>query len=368
MKQKPCSKPFVAFLLSFFMLIFALLGSVLFATGSGSLSGGLETMVNSMDVGALVSDMVVSNLSDSSNLGNLVQSDEMKEIINIVSDEVVGAMFNEGGTIDSSKIEDKVMDILDSEIDTFLDDYSAEMQGDPSKSAADSDVLKELADKYNFDIPADIYDTLDDVYKESGSANSFKDEVKSTIDNGFLDGFKNELHSEMEKIEGQVNQGIADTQQDLKENSGIDIFGIFEKFETVISIIKICGIVLLVLTVLMFALQFIIYKKGIYGVFRNGAIVMFIAAIPLILIGASTLVTTIIFALPGVSEGLAAAAEKGINIEYMIENFINSIVSPFRILGIVYIVLVVIFAILAFALKPMFKKKYPATAPNVMFK
>ena len=161
----------------------------------------------------------------------------------------------------------------------------------------------------------------------------------------------------MDDFEVQINKEV----ENLHTNSGFD-FSLFDKFEKLINIIKIVGIVLLVLAVIMFALQFLIYKKGPYGVFRNGAIVLFIAAVPLMVVSISSVILKLVFVLEPVKEALIDAKEAGIDLEYMMRELIESMVSPFRTFGIIYLVLVAVCAILAFVLKINYKKKCMETA------
>lgn len=354
MKQKPCSKPFVAFLLSFFMLIFALLGSSCFSIGSGSLSGGLKGMVNSIGVDDMVGDMLSSSMTNSNISGfeEIADSEAGQALINTVTDQFMDAIFTENGTVDSSKIEEKILDVVDSEVDKFIDDYTSEMDSNSTLTASDSQTLKDLSKKYGVALNDNIYNALDKAFNESGGTDKFKEEVKTALDENLLDELEGSLHEQMVKFEEEIN-----TEIDEVHNSGAIDFSLFKKFEQIINIIKISGIVLLVLAAAMFALQFLIYKKGPYGVFRNGAIVMFIAAIPLMLVSMSTIIVNIFLALPPVKEAILDAAASGINLEQMLTEFVTSLVSPFRTLGIIYLVIVVICAVLAFVLKAQFKKK-----------
>lgn len=358
MKQRPCSKPFLAFVLSTFMFIFAMIGSMSFSIGSGTLSGGLEGIAKSIGVDTVAKDAMISIMEQEGmdGFGEILKSEAGNALMDTVTDEFMGAFLNEGGKIDGSAIEEGIMNVVDSEINGFLDGYTDELKANPEMSAADSKVLKELADRYGFNLGAEVYEALDKQLIESGSAQSFKEDLKEVVDKEFVGAFKEEISEQMDDLEVQINKEV----EDLHTNSGID-FSLFDKFEKLINIIKIVGIVLLVLAVIMFALQFLIYKKGPYGVFRNGAIVMFIVAIPLMAVSISSVIFKLVFVLEPVKEAMLDAKGAGIDLEFMMRELIETMVSPFRTLGIIYIILVFIFAVLAFILKANFRKKYPKT-------
>ncbi len=359
MKQKPCSKPFLAFVLSAFMLIFAMVGSMSFSIGSGTLSGGIEGMIDSIGADDVIKDVIIESVQNEEmdGFGEVLKSEAGEQLIETITDEFMGAFFNEGGKVDASAIEESIINVVNSEVDGFLDDYTDELKANPDMAAADSEVLKKLADRYGFKLGAEVYEALDKQVIESGSADSFKEDLKEVVDNEVIGEFKEQLSEQMAEFEVEINKQV----EDVHTNSGID-FSMFEKFEKLIDIIKIVGIILLVLTVVMFALQFLIYKKGPYGVFRNGAIVMFIAAIPLMVVSISSVILKLIFVLEPIKEAMLAAEEEGIDLQYLMRELIESMVSPFRTLGIIYIVIVVICAILAFVLKANYKKKCMETA------
>jgi len=355
-KEKICRSRILAFLLSLLMVIFVAATGILISAKTGILKGNFGDLFKSEEVGETLKDLVKESINDEALGDSFAHKDAVTdELVDGITDVMIDAMFGEEGEVSLDKVEEEINKEIDRRADEMLNEFMSEADtaGD-SFSAKDSEFVKKYADEYDVELSDEFYGKLDEYAAGGGEAEkqAFKDSMTSYLDDEVLEEVKQEVADAMTEAEVEINEAV------IEFRRSDDLTSVTNVFDGVSKLVGFALLVMVILSLAMFAFQFMVYKRhGYYAPFRNLAIAFGISSLPCLLMGVMA---------PFVKEVMGTEYVDGMDITAIMDKFVDLILKPFMTVGIFYIVLMVVCIVASIVLKKTMGQKIepPASTPN----
>lgn len=379
----------LGFFLTFFMTITLIVNGLVMGVKTTILSGSdVSEVLENMNIYEVLSDLITSEISNSTGTGNEEGDDVSAGEIAIVvtnedvsvpsdddglngitiSDEAIQAIFGEdvlksvtktltdaiknNEEVDLSSTKEQCIANVENLAMGLIDDVIDEIQAMESDTIS-ADTLKELntVKQMKADYGIDVDGIITDFVKENHGADTIKlaDVDLEEIRTGAKDTVKNDVMPKMEETVNEYVDTINKTvNESIKEaNEAYNLSGLINGIESALSILNTTMIVCIVVILLFAALEMLVYKKEINRGFRNIFISTLIGGIFTLVI--SIVVNTVksIFSsvMGGEGDTITLAVTK------LIESNIGAVGNRIMLIAIVYLVVAIACLVAAIIIK-----------------
>lgn len=352
----------LGFFLTYLMVMCLITGGVLITLKTSILSGGdINEVLENMNIYGTLTDAVVSELTaDTSSTGlskDAVEKVFSEEVLKDAAKTMTDAIKN-NEDIDLSGVKDQCMDVVTEVSEQAVDDILDEIKA--TSDVVSIDILKENAtlqqieSDYNVDVTSVISDYVEETYGSTTvnvadvDIEKIKTEAKESLKDTVIPTIEKAVDDCIVEVNANVNQQIREV------NAEHDISGIINQIEALLGFVTIFMIVTIVLSVVFAVIQVAaIYRKCMNRAFRNVSIATLISGIVVVLVGIifNVIKSIAVDSIGGNGDGV----EKAVG-EFM-ETNIGAIGSSALTTGIIYIVLAVVFMVLAIVMKKRYADK-----------
>ena len=351
-----CNHRFLAGFLAFLMFWSLFLGGICLSLRMGALgSGSLTKFMEKSDLYDSVCEIFDASIEKEMKNGELnwiLENESYEEI----KEEMVKMMFVmiEGkDKVDIANLVDMFIGAVEEESDKLVDDVMGEIENvGEDFDARENKYVQNIIDTYSLKVGDEFYDELNKYAQHADEIEKYEDEIKEEIDNKVIKPARDQADEMTVDMQADFDKKL----EKFYDSEGYDAVKVMNKAFEMVSILSlIASIVLLGLAVLYMVIIILLYRRGIYGAFSKFIAPFTVSGIFLLLFGAIKFVAAPL--LDQVAKDVANEYDGNIKdiILNIVDKFVDSIFTPFIIIGVVYIVIMIVCIIMKSILKGIYK-------------
>ncbi len=338
-KERICNHRILAGFISFLMFFSLLFGGIALSLKSGILgAGGLKAIIEDEKVYSILHEFLDDTLDESfedSGVSWILENENFTEIKEEMILLVVDLMLEETDEIDVDHIMDMMSDTIEKEADTIVDDVLDEIENvGEDFEARDNEYVNEVVKRYELEVSESFYDEINSYAQHADNIDEYRDEIKQEVQTQVIEPAKAETENHKEDIEKSMRDMLDDYYDSEAFDTVSTVNGVFGMVSTLTLI---AAIACLTVSAVFMVILCILYKKGIFGAFSKLAVNTGIVGVMLILVGMvkGLAMSLIDDAVVNVDKDVVESVEK------ILEYIVGSVFTPFTVVGIVFIVIMV---------------------------
>lgn len=353
MKKKVCSNSFLAFLMAFVIFILVMVSGTGFSLKFGVWHGSsIKEIIKNNGMYEEFENMTVIMVDkklEDTNAEWFNDNEKLKEVkldmVNIMLD----ALLEEKSYVSLGNMVDDILEGVTEECHQLTEDILDEIEKSKEDfEAKDNPLVQEIVSKYNIEATEDFYASINESAKHVDGLEEHYDEIMSELDTEIL----KPMEEDKEKLTADLENGINEILNECYASDGYRQFKEADRYINTASAV-LSGVTYgtAAAAIILMALMFLLYKEGIYGAFKNFAIVFGISGVMFLLTSFIRNAANFVISLGGTESINEASAELGYDVMALIDRILKIVFQPFMVTAIVLFVIMAVCIILSIVLK-----------------